>query len=873
MKNKFIMAMAFSLVMTTLSAQPMAEKKYKAYMVADAHLDTQWNWDVQATIKDHIWRTLIQNLFLLEHYPDYIFNFEGAVKYMWMKEYYPEQFEELKKYVKLGRWHFAGSTWESTETLIQSPESEIRNILLGQTFFRKEFGTEGTDLFFPDSFGFGWTLPSVAAHCGLIGFSSQKLDWRYNPFYGNSKLPYTIGLWEGVDSSKIMMAHGFDYGRSWPDEDLSQDKRLKDEASMSPLNTVYRYYGTGDTGGSPTITSVRALEKGLNGNDPVQIVSATSDQLYKDYMPFSKHPELPVFNGELLLDVHGTGCYTSQAAMKLYNRQNEQIGDAAERSAVMAECIGGSLYPIHTFTDIWREVIWHQFHDDLTGTCIPKAYEFSWNDELLSLKRFSSILTSSVNSVANEMDTRTKGVPVIFYNAHGFNASDIVTMNIPSETVPKGVLVTAPNSKQVPAQLISYNKGKATILVDANVPAMGTATYDVRFVGSQETETSYPASVIENSVYKITFNNDGDITSLIDKRYNKELVESGKVIGLELLTPDNSYSWPAWEVLKTTIDETPVPIIQDAKMTLVENGKLRKTICVEKKYGKSVFKQYIRLYEGSKADQIDFNNVIDWKTQNAFLKATFPLSVANDEASYDIGLGNVKRGNNKDNAYEVYAHEWTDLTDRDNSYGVSILNNCKYGWDKPDDNTLRLSLIHTPGVKESYTYQANQDLGHHVFTYSIIGHKGTLNTSLLSKRSEILNQPLFAFVSAKHNGKLGKEFSFAVSNNDNVRIKAFKKAELSDEYVLRVYEMGGKEHQETTITFPDNISFAYEADGTEKKIGDVSYSGKQLHVSIAPYHIKTYKLTFEKTTPQNIKNQEYIPLKYNMIIRKVTYSH
>ena len=221
-------------------------KPMKAYMVADAHLDTQWNWDVQATIRDHIRNTLNQNLFLINHYPHYIFNFEGAVKYAWMKEYYPR--------VAAGRWHITGSGWDANETIICSPESWLRNILLGQTFYRKEFNTEGTDVFLPDCFGFGYALPTLGAHCGLIGFSSQKLVWRTKPFYeGGKRYPFTIGLWQGIDGSRIMMTHGFSYGQRWDDADLSENPSLQREIKESPLNMVYRYYGTGDAA-HPTST-------------------------------------------------------------------------------------------------------------------------------------------------------------------------------------------------------------------------------------------------------------------------------------------------------------------------------------------------------------------------------------------------------------------------------------------------------------------------------------------------------------------------------------------------------------------------------------------------------------------------------------------
>lgn len=599
----------------------------------------------------------------------------------------------MKKYIREGRWHVSGASWEASDALVPSTESAIRNIMLGQEYYRKEFGVESTDIFLPDCFGFGWTLPTIAAHCGLIGFSSQKLDWRNKPFYGKSKHPFTIGLWQGIDGSSVMLAHGYDYGKRWNDEDLSENKELLGLTTRTPLNMVYRYYGTGDIGGSPTLGSVRSVEKGIKGNGPLEIISATSDQMFKDFQPYKDHPELPVFNGELLMDVHGTGCYTSQAAMKLYNRQNELLGDAAERAAVAAEWLNKAAYPGTTLTDAWKRFIYHQFHDDLTGTSIPHAYEFSWNDELISLKQFSGVLASSIRSIAGDMDTQVKGIPVILYNALGFPVQDIAEVELEVPAAPKGVTVYDNNGKKVASQLLSYTNGKAHLLIEATVPATGYAVYDVRTSGTANRFAATTSNTLENSIYKITLDEKGDITSLLDKTQNKELVKQGKAIRLALFTQNKSYHWPAWEVLKETIDREPISITDNVKISLVENGELRKAICIEKTHGESVFKQYIRLYEGSRADRIDFYNEIDWQSTNALLKAEFPLNIENTEATYDLGIGSVKRGNNTDIAYEVYAQYWADLTNQDNSYGVSILNDSKYGWDKPNNHTL-LSLIH-----------------------------------------------------------------------------------------------------------------------------------------------------------------------------------
>lgn len=866
MKSKKVIALILALASTggIYAQNAQTGKKVKAYMVADAHLDTQWNWDIQTTINEYVWNTVSQNLFLLKRYPQYIFNFEGGVKYAWIKEYYPEQYEEMKKFIKEGRWHISGSSWEASDALVPSVESAIRNIMLGQIYYRQEFGKEGTDIFLPDCFGFGWTLPSFAAHCGLTGFSSQKLDWRNHPFYGKSKHPFTIGLWKGIDGKQLMLAHGYGYGEHFKDQDLSQNKELEELTHRTPLNTVYRYYGTGDTGGSPTLESVRSIERGIKGDGPIEIISATSDQLFKDYQPYEKHSELPVFNGELLMDVHGTGCYTSQAAMKLYNRQNEQLGDAAEKAAVAAEWLGTAAYPGQELSDSWKRFIFHQFHDDLTGTSIPRAYEFSWNDELISLKQFAGLLTSSVNAVASKMDTRVKGTPVVLYNANAFPVSDLVEVILDAPNAPKGYTVYDAQGKKVASQLTGYEKGKAHLLVAASLPSNGYAVYDVRTGGAEKSIAPAQASTIENSVYKITLDKNGDITSLIDKRNDKELVKAGKAIRLAFFTENKSHSWPAWEILKETVDREPISITGDVKVSLVENGALRKALCIEKKQGESVFKQYIRLYEGSRADRIDFYNEINWQSTNALLKAEFPLNIENEKATYDLGLGTVERGNNIITAYEVYAQQWADLTDKSNNYGVSVMNDSKYGWDKPDNNTLRLTLLHTPETKGNYAYQDRQDFGHHTFTYSLVGHNGALDKPATAIKAETLNQPIKAFTSPKHAGTLGKEFAFIRSSNDRVAIKALKKAEVSDEYVVRVYETEGKTPQQAEITFAGEIESAVIADGTEKTIGQAEFNKNQLKVSVAPYSIQTYKVKLKKS-PATVQQPQYayLPLDYD----------
>src|SRR5262249_5836988 len=169
------------------------------YVVGTAHLDTQWLWTIQDSIREYVPNTLHDNFKLFEKYPGYVFSFEGAFRYMLASEYDPRGYARLKDYIRQGRWRVAGSAVDAGDVNIPSPESLIRHVLYGNGFFRHEFGKTSADIYLPDCFGFGWALPTVAAHCGLRGFSTQKLTW------GSSVgVPFEIGLWEGVDGSALI---------------------------------------------------------------------------------------------------------------------------------------------------------------------------------------------------------------------------------------------------------------------------------------------------------------------------------------------------------------------------------------------------------------------------------------------------------------------------------------------------------------------------------------------------------------------------------------------------------------------------------------------------------------------------------------------
>ena len=847
-----------------------APKTYKIYAVCDAHLE-------------YIPRILFQNLWMLERYPDYKFNFEGGIIYRWMKEYYPLHYARLQKYIDEGRWHISGASWNANDPNMPSAESFIRNILQGQELYKREFGVRSTDIFLPDCFGFGYTLPSLAAHCGLIGFSTQKLSWRKHDFFPDApyhkKNPFSWGVWYGIDGQSLMAA--FDTGGYTAElpADAGYNKDFIRRASNGFDNTAMRYYsgghlhGTtncGDKGNSGTVTTARRMAEAMADPDaPVQLISATSDQLFLDYM--DRRDELPTYDGELLMDVHAGGCYTSQGAMKYYNRRNEELLGAAERAAVAADWLGAKPYDRAKLNEVWQRVLWHQFHDDLTGTSIADAYRYSWNDELISLQQATEVMTAAVGALSHSLDTRVKGTSVVVYNPVTYDLRDLVEAEVPLDARAKGVAVYAPSGRRVAAQILSREGDRARILFAADVKAAGYAVYDVRPASGVAKSSALKASerTLENRIYRVELDANGDIRSIRDKRAGRELVAEGKAFRMAVFEGNPSNRYPAWEIMKETMDKPGRPIDGDVRISIAEQGPVRATLKVERSYGPSKFVQYVSLTDGGDDDRIDVRNTVDWSSRDVLLKAEFPCAVANAKAAYDLGLGFIERGNNTETAYEVPAQKWVDLTDADGSYGVTILNDCKYGWDKPADNTLRLTLLHTPSTEKRYAHQRTLDHGVHHYTYSIVGHTGARTEDALVA-GEALNMPLVAFVAPKHAGHLGRTFSMLAASTPQIGVRALKAAEDGDGYIVRCYETTGNPVEGARITFPVAIVSAEECNGIEERIGDAAFEGRSLVVSAGKFAPKTYRVRLAEPAVRSTLAIDNAPVKLDYDITAYT---
>ncbi|HEV2387897.1 MAG TPA: glycoside hydrolase family 38 C-terminal domain-containing protein [Candidatus Acidoferrales bacterium] len=860
------------------------------YLVGYAHLDTQWRWEYPQVISEFLPKTLDDNFTLFRKYPHYVFNFTGANRYRMMKEYFPADYALLKQYVAAGRWFPAGSSVEESDVNSPSAESIIRQILYGNEFFRHEFRKASIEYMLPDCFGFPASLPSILAHAGIKGFSTQKLTWGSAAAVGGPGspedtppgIPFNVGLWVGPDGRGVIAAlnPGSYDGDVTEDLTASQTwlKRVELDGTVSRLFADYHYYGTGDTGGAPREFSVKLVDAmaggGLAplppprqsgesmsryvervsaaggaairvGEGPLHVVSSQADQMFFDILAAGATARLPRYRGDLLLTNHSAGSLTSEAYQKRWNRKNELLADAAERASVAAAWLGGRSYPLARLNRAWMLVLGGQFHDIMAGTATPKAYEYSWNDDVLAMNQFSIALESAVEAVASLLDTEVSGTPVVVYNPLAIARQDVVeaTLAFPGG-VPPAVRVFGPDGKEVPAQLEGRTGGMPKIVFLARVPSAGFAVYDVRSARgpAPASPLKITSSSLENARYRIRLDPNGDVASIFDKALRRELLSSPARLAFQTEKP---HDWPAWNMDWADQQKPARSYVRGpATLRIVENGPARVALQIERKAEGSRFVQVIRLSAGDAGNRVEFLNAIDWRTAAAALKAAFPLTASNREATYNWDVGTVLRGNNDEKKFEVPSHQWFDLTDKSGGFGVTILSDCKYGSDKPDGHTLRLTLLYTPGLGAGngryYSDQTSQDWGHHEFLYGLASHSRGWRQAGTDWQAYRLNDPLIAFTTTPHSGRLGNSLSLVRVSNSRIRVLALKKAEESDEVIVRVVEMSGLPEPGVRIGLAAPIVAAREVNGQEMPVGPTTIERGALVASFGPYQIRTF---------------------------------
>lgn len=729
------------------------------------HLDVAWLWRV-LHVRQKTGRSFATILKLIEEFPDFIVMYNQAVLFDFLKTDYPDLWEGVKAAVKTGQWDIEGAMWVEPDANIVSGESMVRQILWGRRFHMTEFGVTPRCVWLPDTFGYSANMPQIIQKSGLNYFLTSKLSWN-----DTDRHPYDTFWWKGIDGTEtkahLITAQKFESEEIFTtyNSDLSVSevmgswKRYEPKAVHDELALCYGY---GDGGGGPTramIARGQRLSRGIPGAPKVRLegLGAFLDRLGPEME--GRAGDFPRWNGELYLQYH-RGTLTNVAKNKKNNRDAERVLREVEMISAIALAQAGHPWPAADLDRLWRIVLINQFHDILPGTSIPEVYEDSDRDyaELFATAHGGNGLMPAALAA-----TSAQGQVV---NFTGRTRDGLVV-------VPEGS----------PGQAVTRADGsRQTVARALGVPALGwggrlTAEASGLSVGDRH---------LENDLLRVTFDDAGEIVSVLDKTRGREVLTApSRLVAYE----DKSMNWDAWDI-DWYYDQQFWPL-GAATISVAETGPLRAALRIERPYLSSKVVQVVSLEAG--AAQVEFDTFIDWHERHHVLKAEFDFDLNVSEMRSEIQFGHVTRPTHRNTTwdrarFEASMHRWVDMSEPD--FGVALVNDCKYAC-SAKEQTIGLTLVR--GATHPHPLA---DEGEHRLRYALRPHAGTSDLETVHHAAEAFNNPLVLHGAPQ----AGTGFSFASSDAGNVALETLKRAEDGQGFILRLYEHANR-RAAPTITF------------------------------------------------------------------------
>lgn len=773
--------------------------------VGHAHIDTAWLWPLAETRRKCI-RTFSTAVRYMDEYPEYRFACSQAQQYEWVKEMSPDLYERIKEKVKAGQFAPAGGSWVEPDCNIPSGESLVRQFLYGQRFFRSEFGITCHEFWEPDVFGYSAALPQILRQVGMDHFLTIKLSW--NQF---NKLSSHTFWWEGLDGSRVLT--------HFPPADTYNSTAKVKEVLYAVANykdhdrsrESYFLFGYGDGGGGPTLDMLEQIKRMKDVDGLPRVEMRTPHEFFTRLEQDAK--ELTVWVGELYFELH-RGTYTTQALTKLYNRQSEFLLHEVEFLSAVAHALKGTSYPKAEIDRMWKKVLTNQFHDIIPGSSIDLVYQDSKEDYLNVLGSAASLRNQAAVALLGQPEAKGKNICAL--NTLGVERTEVAQL-------PEGA-----TGQQVSAD----GKPLGVISAPPYGYAISAPTTSKQAVKIEEKSGSI---ILENEYVRAVFNRSGHLTSFFDKRMQREAIEFGKAANNLVLFDDVPNNWDAWDVDIFHLEKREV--LPGAKAyRVIEQGPLRAAVEFEWQLSPaSSLLQVVSLTAIS--PRLDFYTEVEWHEVHKFLKVEFPLNVRAVNATYEVQFGHVQRPTHFNTSwdwarFEVVAHRWADLSELD--FGVALLNDCKYGH-AVQGNVMRLSLLRAPTSPDP-----TADQGHHIFRYALLPHAGAPQAAGVIEEGYRFNVPMQIFLTSAQ----PEQHSYFNIDNPAVIIDTIKKAEDSDDLIVRMYEARGTRGQaRMNSSLP--VRSAKRCDLLEDEDGSIPVdvqNGGSISFDFRPFEIITLKL-------------------------------
>lgn len=781
----------------------------RVIVTGHSHIDMAWLWRVLHT-REKAQRTFATVLNLMEEYPEYTFIHSSPCLYKYLKKDYPELYEKVKEKIKEGKWEATGGMWVESDSNISPAEFLIRQILFGKRFLREEFGVDSKVVWLPDAFGYTYSLPQIIKKSGMKYFATTKISWNEI-----NRFPFDTFWWKGIDGTEIL-AHFI----TTPDENnyfYTYNGMLEpftvqgiwDNYKQKDINEeLLLVFGWGDGGGGPTFEMLENYEAMKQIPVLNDIEMGSVEKYFERLEKRIQNENVPVWGDELYFELH-RGTYTSQAFIKRDNRKSEVLYHNAEFINSVAKSLFDDYeYPKDSLNEGWELLLLNQFHDILPGSSIREVYEDARKD----FEKIKGIANNEIQKATSLISNhiKTQEDSVVLFNTTNFEREE----------------------------LIELENGKKAII--KGIPPLGYKTVSLSEIeesNSENEKIKVSRDIIENKFYIIEFNERGQIKRLYDKENQREVLEEGKCGNVLQAFEDRPYFFDAWDI-SPYFNEKMKEVTDLVEVEVEESDNYRGILKFTWKFYESKIEQRVIVYNHSR--RIDFDTKIDWKEKQILLKAAFPVNIRSTKATYNIQFGNIERSTTNNTSYdiakfEVPAQKWADLSE--GNYGVSILNDCKYGYDIKD-NIMRITLLRSPVDPDE-----TADRTEHRFVYSLLPHYKTWREAQVIEEAYKLNYPVIVEkTDMNKKGKLPNSFSFFKISDSDIIVETIKKAEDDNSIIIRVYESKGNRKQGVSLTFYKNIKNAWETNLIEEEGKQISFEDNKIVFNINPYEIKTFKV-------------------------------